>query len=75
MQIGCMRIWLILPHILFKSKNNKKKITRLKNIDEKVIFTRIEDYEFQQWAPAQHIGFELTSEGIFQFIELKRIDL
>ncbi len=33
------------------------------------------DYDFQQWAPAQHIGFELNSDGIFQFIELKRIDL
>lgn len=33
------------------------------------------DYEFQQWAPAQHIGFELSSDGIYQFIELRRIDL
>lgn len=32
------------------------------------------DYEFQQWSPAQHIGFELTTEGIYNFIELKRID-
>lgn len=30
-------------------------------------------YEYSQWSPCQHMGFEITADGIFNFIELKRI--
>lgn len=33
------------------------------------------DTEFSHWSPCQYIGFEVTEEGLFQFIECKRVQL
>ncbi|HWU44260.1 MAG TPA: hypothetical protein VN132_12505, partial [Bdellovibrio sp.] len=35
--------------------------------------TDFSDAEYAHWSPAQHMGFEITPEGLFKFIELKRI--
>ncbi len=37
--------------------------------------TDLSGSEFSHWNPAQHVGFQVTQEGIFEFIELKRISL
>ncbi len=31
--------------------------------------------EFSHWTPAQYAGFEISKEGLFHFLELKRITL
>ncbi|MNK07445.1 Histidine phosphatase superfamily [compost metagenome] len=31
--------------------------------------------DFSHWTPAQHVGFKLNDDGIFEYIELKRISL
>lgn len=31
--------------------------------------------EFAHWSPCQYIGFKVTEDGLFEFIELKRIQL
>lgn len=33
------------------------------------------NYDFAHWNPGQHIGFEILEDGIFKFLELKRIQL
>ncbi len=37
--------------------------------------TDLSGSEFAHWNPCQHVGFEVTAEGLFQLIELKRIQL
>lgn len=37
--------------------------------------TDFSDSEYSHWTPAQHMGFEIGNDGIFKFIELKRISL
>lgn len=31
--------------------------------------------EFSHWSPCQYVGFQINSEGVFEFIELKRVSL
>ncbi len=33
------------------------------------------DYEYSNWSPCQHVGFEISGDGLFKFLELKRINL
>lgn len=33
------------------------------------------DADFSHWSPCQHVGFHVNSDGVFEFIELKRIQL
>jgi len=35
----------------------------------------LSDSEFSHWSPAQHVGFHVNADGVFEFIELKRIQL
>lgn len=35
----------------------------------------LSDAEFSHWTPCQYIGFEVKADGIFEFLELKRIQL
>lgn len=35
----------------------------------------LSDSEFTHWTPCQYIGFEVNTDGIYEFIELKRIQL
>lgn len=37
--------------------------------------TDLSGAEFSHWSPCQYIGFEVKEEGLFEFIELKRIQL
>lgn len=37
--------------------------------------TDLSGADFAHWNPCQHIGFEVTADGLFQLIELKRIHL
>lgn len=37
--------------------------------------TDFSDSDYQHWSPTQYAGFEISSEGIFKFIEFKRISL
>jgi broad specificity phosphatase PhoE len=37
--------------------------------------TDLTESEFSHWSPCQYVGFEVTSDGVFKFIELKRIPL
>ena len=37
--------------------------------------TDFSDSDYQHWTPAQHMGFEVSSDGLFKFLELKRISL
>lgn len=35
----------------------------------------LSDSEFTHWTPCQYIGFEINADGLYSFIELKRIQL
>lgn len=37
--------------------------------------TDLSGIEFSHWSPAQHVGFHVKQDGVFEFIELKRISL
>jgi broad specificity phosphatase PhoE len=35
----------------------------------------LSDGDFQHWTPCQHVGFQVNEDGLFEFLELKRIAL
>lgn len=37
--------------------------------------TDLTNSEFSHWSPAQYAGFEISNDGLFHFLELKRIAL
>lgn len=35
----------------------------------------LSDNDFVHWTPAQHVGFKVNDDGVFEYLELKRIPL